>query len=161
MNPGGIRDEIRFVSSGPEADGELTYGEAFSVHPFGNSMVAMTLTGAQIDTLLEQQFREEGTGYGNMLQPSDGFSYTWDAAAPLGAKVDLSSIAFHGVPVEPDGSYRVTVNSYLAGGGSGFSVLLEGTERTGGDVDVDALVAYFAKNEVVAPGPQDRITRIN
>ena len=60
MNPGGIRDNITFASSGPEADGELTYGEAFSVHPFGNSMVTMTLTGAQIDTLLEQQFREEG-----------------------------------------------------------------------------------------------------
>ena len=161
MNPGGIRDEIMFASSGPEADGELTYGEAFSVHPFGNSMVTMTLTGAQIDTLLEQQFRDEGTGYGNMLQPSAGFSYAWDPAAPLGSKVELSSIAIQGIPITPDGSYRVTVNSYLAGGGSGFSVLLEGTERVGGDVDVDALVAYFAGNAVVAPGPQDRIKRLN
>ncbi len=161
MNPGGIRDEITFASSGPEADGELTYGEAFSVHPFGNSMVTMTLIGSQIDTLLEQQFRDEGTGYGNMLQPSAGFRYAWDPAAPLGSKVDLSSIAIQGVPITPDGSYRVTVNSYLAGGGSGFSVLLEGTERVGGDVDVDALVAYFAGNAVVAPGPQDRITRLN
>ena len=161
MNPGGIRDNITFVSSGPERDGQLTYGEAFAVHPFGNSLVTMTLSGSQLDTLLEQQFREEGAGYGNMLQPSAGFRYAWDAAAPLGAKVDPSGIAIHGVPVKPEGSYRVTVNSYLAGGGSGFSVLLEGTRRTGGDVDVDALVAYFAKNEVVAPGPQDRITRIN
>ena len=161
MNPGGIRDEITFASSGPEADGELTYGEAFSVHPFGNSMVTMTLTGAQIDTLLEQQFREEGTGIGNMLQPSAGFRYTWDADAPLGAKVDLSGISIVGVPVEADGNYRVTVNSYLAGGGSGFSVLLEGTERVGGDVDVDALVAYFAENAAIAPGPQDRIRRLN
>ena len=161
MNPGGIRDEITFASSGLEADGELTYGEAFSVHPFGNSMVTMTLTGAQIDTLLEQQFRDEGTGYGNMLQPSAGFQYTWDAAAPLGSKVELSTIAIQGVPIAPDASYRVTVNSYLAGGGSGFSVLLEGTERIGGDVDVDALVAYFAGNAAVAPGPQDRIMRLN
>ena len=161
MNPGGIRDEITFASSGPEADGELTYGEAFSVHPFGNSLVTMTLTGAQIDTLLEQQFREDGAGYGNMLQPSAGFRYTWDADAPLGAKVDLSGISIDGVPVEADRSYRVTVNSYLAGGGSGFSVLLEGTERVGGDVDVDALVAYFARNATVAPGTQDRITRLN
>ena len=161
MNPGGIRDEITFASSGPEADGELTYGEAFSVHPFGNSMVTMTLTGAQIDTLLEQQFREEGTGYGNMLQPSAGFRYTWDAEAPLGAKVDLSGISIDGAPVEADRSYRVTVNSYLAGGGSGFSVLLEGTERVGGEIDVDALVAYFAGNAAIAPGPQDRITRLN
>ena len=161
MNPGGIRDNITFASSGPEADGELTYGEAFSVHPFGNSLVTMTLTGAQIDALLEQQFREEGAGYGNMLQVSAGFSYTWDPAAPLGSKVDATSIRIDDSVVKPDGRYRVTVNSYLAGGGSGFSVFEEGTDRVGGDIDVDALVAYFAKAGTVAPGPQDRITRLN
>ena len=75
--------------------------------------------------------------------------------------MDLSGVSIDGEPVEADRSYRVTVNSYLAGGGSGFSVLLEGTERVGGDVDVDALVAYFAGNDAVAPGPQDRITRLN
>ena len=68
MNPGGIRDNIRFAKSGAEADGELTYGEAFAVHPFGNSLVTMTLTGAQIDALLEQQFDDADTGYGNMLR---------------------------------------------------------------------------------------------
>ena len=55
----------------------------------------MTLTGAQIDALLEQQFREDDTGYGNMLQPSAGFNYAWDPAAPLGSKVELSSISMN------------------------------------------------------------------
>ena len=49
MNPGGIRTSILFESAGPESDGELTYGEAFSVQPFGNSLVTLSLTGAQID----------------------------------------------------------------------------------------------------------------
>ena len=83
-NSGGIRKDIRFARSGTEADGELTYGEAFAVHPFGNSLVTMTLTGAQIDALLEQQFNDGDTGYGNLLQASAEFSYTWDAAAPVG-----------------------------------------------------------------------------
>ena len=160
MNPGGIRDNIRFASSGPEADGELTYGEAFAVHPFGNSLVTMTLTGSQIDALLEQQFDEGDTGYGNMLQVSTGFSYAWDATAPVGSKVKESSIAIDGVAIEPGGRYRVTVNSYLADGGSGFSILEEGTERTGGEIDLDALIAYFANAGTVTPGPQDRITRL-
>ena len=160
-NPGGIRGNIRFARSGTEADGELTYGEAFSVQPFGNSLVTMTLTGAQIDALLEQQFDDSDTGYGNMLQVSAGFSYTWDAAAPVGTKVNASSIAIDGVAVEHDGHYRVAVNSYLAGGGSGFSVLEEGTDRAGGEIDLDALVAYFAQDGVVSPGAQDRITRLN
>ena len=144
MNPGGIRDNIRFAEYGTEAEGELTYGEAFAVHPFANSLVTITLTGAQIDALLEQQFNDGDTGYSNMLQVSAGFSYTWDAAAPVGSSVDASSIAVDGVALESGGRYRVTVNSYLADGGGGFSVLEEGTERTGGEIDLDALVAYFA-----------------
>ena len=160
-NPGGIRDNIRFARSGTEADGELTYGEAFSVQPFGNSLVTMTLTGAQIDALLEQQFDNSDTGYGNMLQVSAGFRYTWDAAAPVGSRVNESGIAIDGVAIEPGGRYRVAVNGYLADGGSGFSVLEEGTDRTGGEVDLDALVAYFAQDGVVPPGAQDRITRLN
>ena len=160
-NSGGIRDDIRLASSGAEADGELTYGEAFAVQPFGNSLVTMTLTGAQIDALLEQQFNDSESDYGNILQVSAGFSYTWGAAAPVGSRVDASSIAIDGAAIEPDGRYRVTVNSYLADGGSGFSVLEEGSERTGGEIDLDALVAFFASIGAVAPGAQDRITRLN
>ena len=69
--------------------------------------------------------------------------------------------------IEPGGRYRVTVNSYSyladggSGSGSGFSVLEEGSERNGGGIDMDALAAYFAKAGAVAPGPQDRITRLN
>ena len=161
MNSGGMRDDIRFASSGADADGELTYGEAFAVHPFGNSLVTMTLTGAQIDALLEQQFNDGETGYGDILQESAGFSYAWNASALVGSKVDASSIFIKGAAVEPDGRYRVTVNSFLADGGSGFSVLEEGVERTGGELDVDALVSYFTLAGTVAPGTQDRVTRHN
>ena len=161
MNPGGIRDDIRFSSSGNEADGELTYAEAFSVHPFGNSLVTMSLTGAQVDLLLEQQFTDADSESHRVLQVSEGFSYTWDGAQPPGSRVDPSSIAIHGSVLDSEGMYRVTVNSYMAAGGSGFSVLPEGTERTGGMLDLDALIAYFEIKGEVSPGPQDRITRLN
>ena len=96
----------------------------------------------------------------NILQVSGGFSYAWDATAPVGSKVKESSIAIDGVVIEPSRHYRVTVNSYLADGGSGFSVLEEGKDRTGGEIDLDALVDYFAEAGTVPPGPQDRITRL-
>jgi len=161
MNSGGMRDDIRYAASGEEADGELTYGEAFAVHPFGNSMVTMTLTGAQIHALLERQFRSDDPESNRVLQVSEGFSYTWDARQPVGSKVEVSTITIDGEVVDPDQSYRVTVNSYLADGGSGFSILTEGTDRTGGVIDLDALVAYFASGDTEEPGPQDRITRLN
>ena len=161
MNPGGIRDDLFFTEiSGSEAPGEVTYGEAFSVQPFGNSLVTMTLTGAQIDTMLEQQFDNPTPGASRMLQVSESVSYEWSASAPVGAKVDIASITIGGTPIDPSGTYRVTVNSFLADGGDNFFVLAQGTDRLGGEVDLDALVTYFGANSPVAPGPQDRYTMV-
>ena len=57
MNPGGVRADLIYAGSpAGEGDGVVTYGELFTVQPFGNSLVTMTLTGAQIDRMLEQQF---------------------------------------------------------------------------------------------------------
>lgn len=160
MNPGGIRGDLLFVATGPEFDGEVTFGEAFSVQPFGNSLVVMTLTGTQIHTLLEQQWLGQ-PGAARILQVSAGFSYRWDASAPDGDKVDPASIVINGAALNLVADYRVTVNSFLAQGGDNFSVLVEGTDRLGGVIDLDALTTYFDLNSPVPPGPQDRITRLN
>jgi 5'-nucleotidase len=160
MNPGGIRTDAGFVfASSPvgEGDGNVTYGEAFAVQPFGNSLVTMSLTGAQIEALLEQQFRTTGN---TILQVSEGFAYSWSASGAVGDKVDPASIMIGGAPIDLTATYRVTVNSFLADGGDGFSVLVGGTDRLGGDIDLDAMVEYFAANSPVAPGPQNRITQI-
>jgi 5'-nucleotidase len=157
MNPGGIRADLTYLQGGSEGDGNVTYGEAFTVQPFGNSLVTMTLTGTQIDALLEQQATAGSDGLGRTLQVSNGFTYTWNASAPNGSKVDINSIMINGVPIDPNASYRVTVNSFLADGGDGFTVLLQGEDRLGGEVDLDALVTYFENNSPVAPGPQNRI----
>ncbi|MDQ2693237.1 MAG: bifunctional metallophosphatase/5'-nucleotidase [Chloroflexota bacterium] len=160
MNPGGIRTDLAYAQSGGEGDGNVTYGEAFAVQPFGNSLVTMTLTGAQIDALLEQQATAGSDGLGRTLQISHSLTYTWSVSAPIGSKVDIGNIMINGVPIDPNAAYRVTVNSFLADGGDGFTVLTQGTDRLGGDVDLDALVNYFAAHSPVAPGPQDRIVLV-
>jgi 5'-nucleotidase len=86
-------------------------------------------------------------------------SYTWSASAAAGSRV--SDIMLNGETVDPAGVYRVTVNSFLADGGDNFTILREGTNRYIGIMDIDALVAYFGANSPVAPGPQDRITRVD
>jgi 5'-nucleotidase len=80
---------------------------------------------------------------------------------PWGGRVDSSTITLNGVTVDPAASYRVKVNSFLAEGGDGFTVLRQGTDRLGGDVDLDALEKYMQAESPVAPGPRDRILRIN
>lgn len=161
MNPGGIRADLTYPSStAGEGDGNVTYGEMFTVQPFGNNMVTITLTGAQIERLLEEQFAGCTASSNRILQVSAGFTYTWSASGGACAKVDPASIMLNGVVIDPAASYRVTVNSFLADGGDSFPILPQGTDRLGGAVDTDAFEAYFAANSPVAPGPQNRITRI-
>jgi len=161
MNPGGIRADLTYLSSvAAEGDGNVTYGEMFEVQPFGNSMVTMTLTGAQIERVLEEQFAGCTAAGARILQVSAGFTYTWDASEPACFKVDPATIQINSVVVNPASSYRVTVNSFLADGGDSFPTLKLGTDRLGGEVDTDALEKYFVANSPIAPGPQNRITMV-
>ena len=61
--------------------------------------------------------------------------------------------------IGPDDAVRLTVNSFLAGGGDNFSVLLEGRDRRTGAMDVDALEAHVAAG--VTPDDAPRIVRRN
>ena len=159
MNPGGIRADLSYPSSqAGEGDGNVTYGEMFTVQPFGNSMVTMTLTGAQIERVLEEQFAGCTLATPRVLQVSAGFTYTWKESGPVCDKVDPATIKLNGNAIDPAASYRVTVNSFLADGGDSFPTLKLGTDRLGGAVDTDAFESYFVANSPVAPGPQNRIT---
>jgi 5'-nucleotidase len=158
MNPGGIRANLP-----PNPSTAVTYGDTFTVQPFGNSLVVMTLTGAQIKAVLEQQFDNPTAGQNRILQVSEGFTYTWDAKAPKGSKV--SNIALNGTPLDPAKTYRVTVNSFLADGGDNFLAFKEGVDRLGGDLDLDAFQTYLRAQEQagkpVGVTPRNRITVVN
>ena len=161
MNPGGIRADLRVgdISSGGEAPGEVTYGEAFTVQPFGNSLVTKTMTGDMIRRLLEQQFVGCAVPTTNrILQVSNTFRYEQNAAASTCAD-RIGRMFVGGVEVTPTASFRVTMNNFLAAGGDGFTVFNEGTDALGGAQDIDAFVAAFAAAEPagIAVPPLDRI----
>ena len=152
MNPGGIRGDMKTTDTSPggEAVGEVTYGEAFTVQPFGNSLVTKTMTGDMIRRLLQQQFQVGGvpcnggtvTAGTRVLQISSTFSYQSNPAAPVCAD-KIGKMWVNGVEVQPTDSFRVTMNNFLATGGDGFTVFKEGTDALGGAVDLDAFVDYF------------------
>jgi 5'-nucleotidase len=161
MNPGGIRaDLLRATVSAGEQPGEITYAEAFAVQPFGNNLVTMSLTGAQIEQLLEQQWAMAGTTERQMiLQVSHGFSYAWDPTRPLGDRIDAATLTLDGAPIDPSAIYRVTMNSFLADGGDGFTVFRAGTDRVAGPVDLDPLAAYLTAHAPLAVPTLGRIVR--
>jgi 5'-nucleotidase len=153
MNPGGIRADI--------LAGPVTYGESFAMQPFGNNLVAMDLTGAQLRLLLKQQWCTQTAA---IILAVSGVSYTYDQSVATSilnsdcatAADPVSGLTIAGQPVVDTQTYRVTVNSFLAGGGDRFPVLRDGTNRVGSLVDTDALELYFASGPK-APPALDRI----
>jgi 5'-nucleotidase len=159
MNIGGVRGDLIFTNNaGGEAAGDITYGEAFTVQPFGNSLVTKTMTGDQVHRVLEQQFVGcGGQTTKRIMQISSTLKYESKDSAPACAD-KIGRIWVNGVQVNPTDTFRVTMNNFMATGGDGYTVFNDGTNALGGAQDIDALVAYFAANPGgISPPPLNRI----
>lgn len=154
-NPGGMRTDL--VSRAP--DGAVSLADVYAMQPFGNSLVTLSLSGEELLRLLEQQWNADGTRM-RVLQPSRGFSYAWDARRSARPRVVADSVRLDGRRIDPQRIYRITVNSYLAEGGDGFSVLRDGRDRSGGPLDVEALRDYLRAESATAPLAPDAEPRV-
>ncbi|PJE97469.1 bifunctional metallophosphatase/5'-nucleotidase [Streptomyces carminius] len=164
MNPGGVRADLTYAASGGEGDGVVTYAEGFTVQPFSNTVNVLTLSGEQLLTVLREQVSGANEASPRILQVSEGFTYTLDLTRSGADRIVADSVRLNGEPIDPAASYRVAVNSFLAGGGDGLATLAEGTEPLVGGDDLAALSDYLTANSsaadpIEAPAA-DRITVI-
>ncbi|HEX5090102.1 MAG TPA: ExeM/NucH family extracellular endonuclease [Nocardioides sp.] len=144
MNPGGLRQDMTGTGSGAFPR-DLTYQQAAVVQPFANTLVNMGLTGAQIKTVLEQQWQPAGASRPFLkLGISKGFTYTFDDSKPVGSRI--TGMWLNGTPINPATEYSVTVNSFLATGGDSFFELNNGAHKQDtGQTDLQAMVAFMAE----------------
>jgi 5'-nucleotidase len=155
MNPGGVRANLT-----GDAGGQVRYEDLFAVQPFYNNLVTLTLTGAQLQRALEQQWLNQPRP--RVLQVSSGFGYAWDNSKPPGQRIVPGSLRLNGAPIEAQQRLRVTVNSFIAGGGDNFSVFKQdGQDVRTGSMDIDALERYVSAQGTVAPVTMPRIQRLN
>ena len=159
-NPGGLRADI-LIPDGASLPNTVTWGDTFNVLPFANTLYLMDLTGAQIQTLLDQS----ANLYKGILQTA-GASWYWyndtgDAApnywGAYGVEVD-------GEPLDPDEEYRVVTNNFLAGGQDGWTTFADGTNRWDTYYDMqEGFVEYIKMLEVIDAEdvPMERIIRLD
>jgi len=153
MNPGGVRADIR-----GDDDGVVTYRQVATAQPFGNTLVTLDLTGDQIMRVLEEQWQPEGAARPFLrLGVSETLHYFYDPLGEPGERI--RDLYIEGEPVDPDATYRVVTNSFLAGGGDNFATFTEAANVTdSGLIDLAAFVEYFAvQEEVVTPERQRAI----
>ncbi len=186
MNRGGVRADFTYANSvANEGDGNITYGEAYTVQPFGNSLVTMTITAQDLKNVLEQQFagcRGQAAAASRLMHHSAGFKYSWDGSKACDARITNVTLTAAdnsvdtivdatGAVLNPTKTYRVTVNNFMSTGGDGFTTFLNGKNLLGGAQDIDALSSYLAAfNLKNGKSPYDptgaslgkpRLTRLN
>ncbi|MCX5421824.1 bifunctional UDP-sugar hydrolase/5'-nucleotidase [Streptomyces sp. NBC_00078] len=165
MNPGGVRAGLTYAAKGAEGDGVVTYAEGFTVQPFSNTVNLQNLTGAQIIQVLKEQVSGANAAAPKILQPSSGLTYTLDLTKTGADRVVTDSVKLNGAAIDPAATYRVATNSFLAGGGDGFTTLGQGTNDLVGTDDLAALQQYLTANSSatnpIAPPAADRITMVS
>ena len=138
MNPGGIRADLVVEPGRP-----VTMSDLFAIQPFGNELVALTISGAQLRELLQAQL-PVGDAPARLLQVSAGLRYQWSQGAD--GKPLLGAVTVAGQPLDAARDYRLIVNNFMADGGDGLGVLRQGRERLSVGVDIDALAEWLGEN---------------
>lgn len=141
-NRGGIRCDL-------EA-GEVTRRHLFELLPFGNSLIVMTLSGAELEECL--RVAVEGRGHSGLefsgvvvdvVEDSDG--------------AQLVGVRVGGAPLERERDYLVATNSFLADGGDEYEPLERGRDRREDPAFLREMMAdWFARHERVAPSAENR-----
>ncbi|WP_405216248.1 cell wall-binding repeat-containing protein [Agrococcus sp. Ld7] len=160
VNPGGLRDSLLFEAAenvGEDTDGIVRLAEANAVLPFINNLGSMTLTGEQLDQVLEQQWQRNLDGSTDgisrpylQLGLSDNVTYVSDPSRAMDDRV--SDIHIDGEPVAADQQIRVASSSFLLDGGDNFWTFQDGADRRdSGLVDLDAFTAFLGANPGIGP----------
>ena len=155
VNEGGVRTDLPPIPyTGTEPGTPIVYGDIYSVHPFGNEIQVLELTGAELKDVLEQSL-----DVGDHIIASDSLRYSVSASAAPGKRVIASTMHLNGKPIAPTDRLRVAINNYLVGGGSGQTQLIGKPIIASAGLDRDALVAYL-KAGALKDFRQMRVTRL-
>ena len=159
INYGGVRRDLN--------QGDITVGDVLEVMPFGNTLVLVDLTGAQIKSALEQGIDFLMTHYpGNdppLMPYVAGMKFSVSPHAAAGARVSVLEIKDAGgiyQPVQDAFVYRIVTNAYVAGGGDGFAAIKNaaGFRSDTGVIDSDAFRVHLAALVSVENPTEQRIT---
>ena len=150
MNAGGVRS--------PLPAGVVSYARAVEILPFGNTLVLLDLSGAELLGALEHGVSRAGAGA--FPHVSRGTAYRYGPSRPEGSR--LVGATVDGEPVDPSKTYRVVLNSFTAKGGDGFESFRDakGERLDTGTIDLDALLDFLAAHPDLSPGVEGRIEAV-
>ncbi|MFZ6693739.1 bifunctional metallophosphatase/5'-nucleotidase [Undibacterium sp. SXout20W] len=142
INEGSIRNDL--PSGQRAAPMTITFGDLYATQPFGNELVSMQLSGAQISQLLQQQWAGKTANDPRKLFASETLSYTWKPGN--GSEIVIDNVNISGQPLNLNQDYTVVANNFLADGGDSFSIFKQGRDEKMVGRDLDALEGYLVSH---------------
>ncbi|EME68958.1 5'-nucleotidase/2',3'-cyclic phosphodiesterase [Paramagnetospirillum caucaseum] len=155
INGGGLRGNRQYP-----AGTNLTRRDLLSEMPFGNTVMLLEVSGAQLRSVLEYTLSAVEAKAGRFPQVS-GLSLTYDPARPAGSRI-VKALA-GGRPLDPKHLYRLATTDYLAGGGDGYQALKQGKVLVNAEAApllVNVVVDYVAAKGSVAPKVEGRVVAV-
>lgn len=130
-NGGGIRTTVE--------TGDITYGELNSVFPFGNVVVTIEITGADLLAALEHGTKTAPAASGGFPQVA-GMNYEIHTYL---TENRIQNVTINGLPLDLKKTYTLATNDFTQVGGDGYTMLAK-YDKTGefGALD-EALVKYI------------------
>jgi 2',3'-cyclic-nucleotide 2'-phosphodiesterase (5'-nucleotidase family) len=164
-NSGGLRNDLLVTPpTAGEQPGEITWGEMFSVLPFGNRTVILTLTGAQLEQAFLNGFSPRcnpAIATGRFPQISGlKVTYTCNGTAPVVTGMWKTPQGINGpaTPIGPADPVRFVTNDFMYTGGDGYTIFAQGTDvlQPGDDLQ-EVANEYVTANSPVGPVVEGRI----
>ena len=148
QNGGGMRTAI--------PKGDVTKEDILTVLPFDNTLYVISLTGNEVLELFDF-IASIPQGAGAFAQVSDGVQYTITYADGVGS---ISNLTIHGEPVNPDKTYKIITNDYLAKGGDGYTVFTKSKDSFNTSMSLSNAVIDYAQSlgSPISPKTSKRIT---
>jgi 5'-nucleotidase len=144
-----------------DADGRVLLGESWDAYGYGNPVLTVSLTGAQLDAVLEQQWQTEADGTVKFapLALSANTKYAFDPSRPVGDRIAPADVTINGAALDPATTYRVAALAYTVIGADGYSAFKSSTNPVRNNTDHETFASYLKTHKTLTPAQLDRVTQ--
>lgn len=149
-NGGGIRESI--------AAGNITKGDVLTVFPFTNFAVTLEVKGSVIKDALEHGLSEAPNSAGKFPQIG-GMVVKYDATKPAGQRV--SEITIKGEAYDPEKTYTLVTNDFMAIGGDGYEMLKDQTKLAEYELISEIFENAIIEAGTINPESDSRLTNVS
>jgi 2',3'-cyclic-nucleotide 2'-phosphodiesterase (5'-nucleotidase family) len=171
-NAGGLRADLTCPTTDSATDFcppyvpppyPITRGQVLTVLPFGNVVVTVPITGADLKTMLENGVSQMPAANGRFPQVS-GLCFTYNIASPAGSRVTGAvrqaadgTCTGSAIDLTPGAGYTLATNDFVASGGDFYPVLNTRPGYATRDVMDQVLANHIVANTPISPAIQGRV----